>query len=192
MNESIRFGISNIAWPQENEYEAINYSANLGFQGLEIAPVKVFGPLKDVKLDELKKFKKYIDNLSMSIISLQGILYQVENVSLFESIETRANLKESLIQVANIASELGAKACVFGCPTLRDPGKLSLDDSFEIACEFFSSIADIFNKLGTNLCFEANPKVYGCKFCTKTSEALKLVKEVNSSGFRIQIDTRTL
>ena len=41
-------------------------------------------------------------------------------------------------------------------------------------------------------CLEANPIIYNCDYIKKTSEALKLVKKINSEYFKLNIDTGTI
>jgi sugar phosphate isomerase/epimerase len=91
-----------------------------------------------------------------------------------------------------MAGRLGAKACVFGAPRLRDPGELAPEAARTIAVEFLSRIGPIFTAEGAVLAVEPNARRYACRFITNTAEAIDLLDDVNVSGVGLQIDTGTL
>jgi D-psicose/D-tagatose/L-ribulose 3-epimerase len=186
------FAVSNIAWPAEADDEALALLPSLGFNGLEIAPAKVFGDLRTVKEADLNAYRVRVEALDLSIIALQGIVFGVPNVHLFASKEQRDNLKTHLKHIAWIAGVLGAKACVFGAPTLRDPGTAPFDNAQKVAIEFLQDLAPVYREHGTTLCFEANPALYNCRFVTHTEQAFSLVNQVSDAGVKMQLDTGTI
>lgn len=187
-----RFSISNIAWPADADDEAVGRAAECGFEGIELAPMKVFGPLEDCPKQRLADYRNKLADLGLAIPALQAILFGVQDCELFRSGETRTRLARHLRLVAEIAGALGAKACVFGAPTLRDPGDLDPAASIGIAVNFFADIAGAYEDAGTALAFEANPPHYKCRFVTETPQAIQLVQAVGRAGFRLQIDTGTV
>jgi sugar phosphate isomerase/epimerase len=101
-------------------------------------------------------------------------------------------MMDRLRRVAEIAGALGARASVFGAPTLRDPGALALEEALAIAEAFLRAIAPDYSAHGVQLCFEANPPIYQCRFVTRTEEAFELVERVNAPGIALQLDTGTI
>ncbi len=184
--------ISNIAWPADADDEAIKLAAELGFSGIELAPSKVFGPLDSVSVTALQHYRDKLNSHGLAISALQAILFGVSDSYLFRSQEARARLAQRLSRVAEVAGALGAQACVFGSPSLRDPGDLEADKAMGIAAAFFTDVAPHFAERGTLLAFEANPPLYGCRFVTGTSEAIALVEMVASPGFGLQLDVGTV
>lgn len=184
--------ISNIAWPIEEDARALTLVADLGFAGVELAPRKVFGPLDEVSTQAVRRYREDLAARGLSVSALQAILFGVEDAHLFRDERSRSSLRSHLIRVAEVAGELGARACVFGSPALRDPGDLSPERALDSAVEFFAALAPRFATAGTQLAFEANPPLYGCRFVTRTREALELVRRVDTEGFALQIDTGTL
>jgi sugar phosphate isomerase/epimerase len=91
-----------------------------------------------------------------------------------------------------MAARLGARACVFGAPRLRDPGDLKPEHARTIAVDFLRRIGSIYASEGTTLSFEPNARHYACRFITTTTEAIDLMKEVNAPGVGLQIDTGTV
>jgi len=186
-----KVAISNIAWPQEHNREALALCKDLGFTGIEIAPAKTFVDWPQ-RIPDVHGFNKIIVEHGFSVVALQAIIFGVEGVELFVSDDTRSRLADELRKVASLAESLGAHACVYGAPRSRDPGLLCFEAAREIAVEFFSSIAPIFESKGTCLAFEANDASYGCRFITRTAEAIDLVRRVARPGIRVQIDTGTI
>jgi sugar phosphate isomerase/epimerase len=187
-----KLAISNFAWPASADAEAIALAARLGFTGIEVAPAKIFGPLDGVNLSALKDYGKELAAVGLAVPALQGILFGVPDVHLFRSERERSRLAASLRRVAEIASVLGAGACVFGAPSLRDPGDMPYATAKVEAVRFFRAIGQAFEDVGAALCFEANPAVYGCTFITGTREAFDLVREIDHPGIKLQLDTGTI
>jgi sugar phosphate isomerase/epimerase len=187
-----RLSISNIAWPATDDRKALDLAAKLRFDGVELAPGKVFGDLSQIPLGAVHAYRGEVGDRGLSVSALQSLLFGVQDVHLFESAASRERMASHLKRIAEIAGALGARACVFGSPTLRDPGTLSLDTACKIAEEFLHTIAPDYAAQGVELCFEANPRLYQCKFATHTEEAFNLVERVNAPGIALQLDTGTM
>ena len=95
-------------------------------------------------------------------------------------------------KVARLAGVLGAGACVYGAPRSRDPGDLTPTQAWDEAVSFLRQVGPIFAGEGSALAFEANAQRYGCRFVTTTSEAVALVREADTPGIGLQIDTGTI
>ena len=187
-----RVSISNIAWPAEQDDEALMLVRDLGFSGVELAPRKVFGPLDQVSEATLRAYRERCAAVGLAIPALQGLLFGVDGPALFGDDAGRDILRTALTDVARTARVLGAHACVFGAPKLRDPGAMDPAQAFDLAARFFRDVGAIYADEGTVLTFEANAQAYGCRFVTRTQEAIDFVTAVDSPGIRLQIDTGTM
>jgi sugar phosphate isomerase/epimerase len=184
--------ISNIVLPDGvSDPAACAVFSRMGYSGIEIAPGKSV-PGWPVAPTQLSETRATIEGEGLRIVAMQGILFGISGVALFGAEGARARLRDHLAKVARVAGALGAGACVFGAPGVRDPGDLTPDAAFRIAADFFGYLAPLFAEEGTTLAFEANAPVYGCKFATTTREALDLVKAIDHPGVRLQIDTGTV
>jgi sugar phosphate isomerase/epimerase len=183
--------ISNIAWPQAADAEALAFIRNLGFTGVELAPGKSVPGWPEAPRD-LAELRRMLADHGFTVAALQAVLFGMKDVELFASPDSRERLFDHLVKVARLAGELGASACVFGAPRQRDPGEFPPAEAEAIAIAFFTRLAPIFANEGTTLAFEANAARYGCRFVTRTSQAIDLVRRVDHPGFRVQIDTGTI
>lgn len=184
--------ISNLAWPAQEDDAALTLAAELGFDGIELAPAKVFGDLGTVGPDRIATYRRRLAGMGLAVPALQGLLFGVSGVHLFADVESRARMAAHLRRVAAIAGDLGAGACVFGAPALRDPGTLPPADAHAIAVDFLRGLAPHFAAAGSRLCFEASPARYGCRFVTSTQQAFVLVDAVDAAGIALQFDTGTV
>lgn len=187
-----RTSISNIAWPADHDGEAIDLVAELGFDGVELAPAKVLGPLAEARSADIARYRDMLRARGLAVSALQAILFGATDAHLFRGEAERSRLAERLARVAEVAGELGARACVFGSPGLRDPGDLPADEALRVAVDFFGSVATTFARHGTTLAFEANPPIYDCRFVTRTPDAIELVRRVDAPGFALQLDMGTV
>jgi sugar phosphate isomerase/epimerase len=184
-------GISNLAWPPDAWRDALRLVRESGLDAIEVAPFDFFKTW-DADDDAVRALRDEIAGAGMTCAAMQGILYQAPHVHLFTSTEARAALRAHLARVARFAELLGASACVFGAPKLRDPGELPAAQAWDIAVDFFRAVAPVFADYGAAIAFEANARLYGCRFVTTTREAVELVTAVDHPGCGLQIDTGTL
>lgn len=183
--------VSNIAFPAGELDAAIILLGRLGVRAIEIAPYNVFGRW-DVSVSDIGTFHRILVERGMHCPALQGIVYNAGAAHLFSSAEAREALYLHLVSVARMAGLLGAKACVFGAPKLRDPGALSELQAKSVAADFFRRIGPVFASEGSTLAFEPNARRYGCRFIVTTQEAMDFLDEVDVPGIGLQIDTGTV
>lgn len=185
------FGVSNIAWPADQWTNAIGVLCAHKVTEVEIAPFNVWKRW-DVSDEEIRTLRSEINDSGLACTALQGLLFGVPNVHLFASDESRRELFTHLQKIARMAETLGAKACVFGAPKQRDPGELPAADAWNTAVDFFRRAAKVFADHGSAIAFEANARLYGCRFIVTTREAASFVVEVDHVGCGLQIDTGTM
>jgi sugar phosphate isomerase/epimerase len=185
------FGVSNIAWPASELGPALELLQDTDCTAVEIAPFNVFGRWSAIG-DDARRLRETIEDRGLVCSALQGILFGVPDVKLFQDETSRERLVRHLEAVADLAGLLGAKACVFGAPKQRDPGDLAPAQAWDIAVTTLRRVGPAFAAHGAALAFEANARRYGCRFVTTTAEASRLVADVDTPGLGVQIDTGTL
>ena len=62
----------------------------------------------------------------------------------------------------------------------------------QVSFEFFHSLGDYAFKHETCIGMEANPTIYNTNFVNTTSEALALIKSIDSKGFKLNLDLGTM
>lgn len=187
-----RRAVSNIAWPAAEDDRALGLVRDLGFAGVEVAPLKILGALDREAADRAHRYREALASRGLTICALQGVMFGLNGASLFGDAASIDRFRDRLLHIAEIAEAFGAGACVFGAPLLRDPGDLGAADASRHAAEILRPLGEAFAARGVTLCIEANPAAYGCRFLTRTDQAAEFVAALAHEGIRLQLDTGTM
>ena len=189
----MKLSISNIAWGLENDNAVYALMKKYGFTGLEIAPTRVFPDNPYLRLNEAKEWMLSLRNeYGLCIPSMQSIWYG-KTERIFANAEERASLIRYTKQAIDFAETIECKNLVFGCPKNRTvPENMSYSTANSIAVEFFKEVGDYAASHNTVIGMEANPVIYNTNFINDTASALKLIDEVDSDGFRLNLDVGTM
>lgn len=185
----MKLSISNIAWDQKNDKEIYCYMKQLGIEGLEIAPTRIFPDNPYERLEKAKIWKRDLAlNYGFEIPSMQSIWYGRQE-QLFGSNEERQILIDYTKKAIDFAEAIGCKNLVFGCPKNRNvsDGQNSLQ-----AVPFFKEIGDYAYLHHTVIGMEANPTIYNTNYINDTAAAIDLIKQINSKGFLLNLDLGTM
>jgi len=185
----MKLSISNIGWPSELDNYMYEYLNEKEFEGIEIAPTKIFpvNPYENISAAEIfanELKKKY----GLIISSMQSIWYgKTENI--FDSECERRELVDYTKKAIDFASIMHCNNVVFGCPKNRNIDDIS---KLSIALRFFEEIGEYAKYKNTVIAIEPNPTIYNTNFINETSQAFDVVKKVASGGFKVNIDTGTI
>jgi len=185
----MKLSISNIAWSKNEDEAVYELMKNYGFSGLEIAPTRLienhpYEYLSDA-LQIVNSIKRKYD---LDIASIQSILFG-RTETLFGAESERKVLIHYLKMAIGFAAGLRCYNLVFGSPKNRIIEK---NEDYGEAVSFFQEIATNAVIYNTVVSIEPNPSIYGTNFINRTEEAVQLVKDVNSKGFRVNLDFGTM
>lgn len=185
----MKLSISNIAWDSSKDFEVYKFMEKHKFSGLEIAPTKLIGDKPYDRLNEAAELAKELKSqYNLEICSMQSILYgRTENI--FDGTEKQKILTHYLFKAIDFAAAISCGNLVFGCPKNR---YMTKEEDYEVAVNFFSVLAKYALEKGSVISIEANPSMYGTNFINYTKEAVKIVKDVNSKGFKVNLDFGTI
>lgn len=185
----MNLSISNIAWDEKNDEPIYILLKKLGYNGVEIAPTRIF-PIEPYKnINEAKAWKKELNNkYGLNISSMQSIWFGRQE-KIWGTNEERQALLNYTKEAIDFASVIECKNLVFGCPRNR---VIPNGADINIAISFFREIGDYASQKGTVIGMEANPPIYNTNFINDTPAALNLIKEVDSDGFRLNLDIGTM
>lgn len=179
---------SHIAWPPDEEANALVFLRDLGLDEIEVAPLRAFGdPLAATESQVRERAAEYREQ-GFKIGSFQALLFGTEGLELFGPEESVQRMKSVLIAVGRIAGWAGAGPMVFGSPKNRLRGSLSHAEAVLQAAVFFREVGDACAAAGSCLVIEANPEAYGADFCTRLEQAAELVEATGSPGFGLHVD----
>lgn len=185
----MKLSISNIAWDNEWNNQVFGMMKACNFEGLEIAPTKIFPENPYNKLQEANIWSKQLKEAHGLVVpSMQSIWYG-RTEHLFGTEDEREALSSYTKKAIDFAASIGCKNLVFGCPKNR-----SYEDeiSLQYAIPFFKEIGEYATEKGTVIGMEANPSIYNTNYINDTLSALELIKQVDSSGFKLNLDVGTM
>ena len=185
----MKLSISNIAWDSENDKKVYELMKKYSYEGLEIAPTKIFFENPYEKLEKAEVWKKDLnDKYGFKISSMQSIWYGKKE-RLFGTDEERKELQNYTEKAIDFAKIIECKNLVFGSPKNRN---LEENENPGKAKEFFKSIGEYAFKNNTVIGMEANPIIYNTNYINDTKSALELIKTVDSRGFLLNLDIGTV
>ena len=184
----MKLSISNIAWSFEEDEMMYSFLKQVGFDGLEIAPTRIFIDNPYDKKQEALAFKANLQKkYNLEICSLQAICFG-KNEAIFGSELERNTIKNYVKQAIDFAKTINCKNLVFGSPKNRIIG----EGQEEIAKAFFSDLAHYSEDNNTVLAIEPNPEIYGTNFLNTTQQTLDFVSAIPNKGLKVNIDLGTM
>lgn len=186
----MKLSISNIGWEIHEDKEVFELIQRYGFEGIELAPPKIFKDPANATDKEIRDYLSYINMYGFKFPAMQSLLFGKPELKIFD--DSRGDTLEYLKKIIELAQKLDVKVLVFGSPKNRFIGDMPKDEAKKIAIDFFKELGEYAHSKERCFCIEPNAKEYGCDFITNTDEAIKLVKEVSSKGFRLHIDSAVM
>lgn len=185
----MKLSVSNIGWREEQDSEVLAWMREYGYSGLEIAPTRIFPENPYNKLTEAKRWAEKIkDDYDFTIPSIQSIWFgRKENI--FGAEEERRVLIAYTQKAIDFAERIGCKNLVFGCPRNRN---LPVGVDAGTAVAFFRELGDYAAAHHTVIGMEANPPIYNTNYINDTASAFRLIAEVDSKGFQLNLDLGTV
>jgi len=187
----MKLSISNIAWASKDDTQVYELMHTYGFTGLDIAPSRIWPDPTIVTKEDVTNFLAILAQQGFQLAGIQSLLYQQPDHTIFHDAVARANTLAALKHMIDLGSWLGASALVFGSPKNRNMGEPTAA-KWQIAREFFAELGAYAATQGTCFCLEPNPTLYDSDFLTTTADAFALVREINVSGLRVNVDAGTI
>lgn len=185
----MKLAISNIAWVKENDSEIYSFIRENYYSAIEIAPTRVIeqNPYDDLNIAK-EYMKKMKEEYKLEICSMQSILFG-KTERLFGTCDERRILMDYTKTAIDFANAIECKNLVFGSPKNR---VIENEKEYYLAVEFFRELGEYALNKNTVLAIEANPKIYKTNFINTTEEAIRIVRDVDSIGFRVNLDLGTI
>ena len=181
----MKLSISNIGWGPEQDATVYDLMKKYGYSGLEIAPSRIFPAAPYDRPEDAGKWSLDLKNRhGFSIPSMQSIWFGREE-TIFGPAEEREFLLEYTKKAIDFAAAVGCGNLVFGCPRNR---RLPESADPKPAVAFFKEMGEYAAAKGTVIGMEANPPIYNTNYINDTKAALRLIEEVGSDGFKLNLD----
>lgn len=177
-------------WPIERVFRT---AAELGYDGVEIAPFTLAESVEDISGERRKEIVQAAKSNGIEIVGLHWLLVKPPGMYINHPDETiRRRTRDYLDSLIRFGGDLGGRILVFGSPKQRNVYEgLTYAQAWGYARETFSHGAEIAKDAGVYLCIEALGK-RETDFINTITEAVRMVNEVGKPHFRAMIDIKAI
>ncbi len=184
----MRLAVSNLAWGPELQAPALDLLAQMGVDGVEVAPTRIAG-WNDITPALLRRFRDDLAAAGLRASSLQAIFFGRPDAQLLGDAAAFARMCEHTRRVSEIALELGAAVAVFGAPRNRARGDMPAEQAFSLAVERLRALGDITAPAGLTLGMEPVPAHYHGDFLMRAGETMDIVRAADHPAIRLHLDS---
>lgn len=182
----MKLSISNIAWAAEHDAEMYQYLKDAGFNGLEIAPTRIYPEAPYDKLSEARDWAAGLkEKYGLVVPSMQSIWYG-HTEKIFGDKKDRQILIDYTKKAVLFAEAIGCGNLVFGNPKNRDTEDVAA--IMPIAIDFFKEIGDYAAEHNTVIALEPNPTIYNTRFMNYMEQAVEMAYKSSSNGIKVNVD----
>lgn len=185
----MKLSISNLAWNSCDDQKVYAYLRKKGFDGIEIAPTKIFSssPYSHIK-EAIEYFSGIKSEFGLEVSSMQSIWYGQQG-NIFNSEDERIQLRDYTYSAVDFASAIKCENLVFGNPKARNKNEDSRDEE---AYTFFRQISDYAYSHETCIALEPNPVIYNTNFINRTVDAFDFCRLSGCEHLTVNVDLGTI
>jgi len=176
-------------WPIEKVFR---YAAQLGYDGVEIAPYTLADSVTDISQKQRKAIRRAAEESGIEIVGLHWLLVKPEGLYINHPDEIiRIRTQEYIEALIHFCADIGGKVLVHGSPHQRT----ILDgwdsrQAWDHAKETFKVCLE--TALKRNVVYGIEPLARAnTNFINTVEEALLLVKEIRHPNFKMVFDCRS-
>lgn len=186
----MKFAVSNIALPAFEHTTELAQLSEIGIEGLEVAPSRVWRDTwRGLKSQDVSNYKKLVESKGLRIIGLHSLFFDHADLGLFKNKELREETLAFMTFLSCICRDLGGTTLIYGGGRKR--WNLPLESAFVEAIEFFNELCFQIKDHGTIYCFEPlGPN--DTDFINLVSDSIRVVETVRSPSLRVQLDAKAL
>ena len=165
-------------------------AAELGYDGLEIAPFTLGPEPHRLPAAECRRLRRVVEDAGLRVVGLHWLLVTPEGLSITDpDPEVRRRTAEVLEGLVELCADLGGRVMVHGSPKQRalPPGE-DPDVVRRRACALLAGVAERAGRLGVTYCLEPLGR-HEDAFATTVAEAAALVEATGVPALRTMIDT---
>lgn len=169
------------------------FSAGLGYTGMELAPFTLAGRIGDVPQETRAEYRKIAEDHGLQIIGLHWLLAKTEGLHLTTSDSAvRKATSDYLIELGQACADFGGTLMVFGSPFQRNLEEgMTTEQAMANAAEVFKAALPAFADRGVEICMEPlTPKE--TDFINTCAQASELIQMVGEANFTLHQDVKAM
>ncbi len=176
-------------WPIEKIFK---YAAQLGYDGVEIAPFTLADSITEISQEKRKSIRRAAEKNGIEIIGLHWLLVKPEGLSINHPDEfIRIETQEYMEALIHFCADIGGKVLIHGSGHQRKVHeKCTFMDAWGWARETFEACLETARKRNVMYCIEPLTRA-STNFINTVDEALRMVKEIRHPNFKMVFDCQS-
>ena len=177
-------------WEWERQCQ---FSAEVGYTGLEVAPFTLAPRITDVAPETLATMKQQAADHGLSIIGLHWLLAKTEGLHLTTTDQAMRDATAAYLgDLAKACHALGGNVLVFGSPPQRNLEEdVSTEQAMQHAAEVFRKAMPVLGDYDVNLCMEPLT-TNETDFINTCADAVELMAMVDHPNFILHQDVKAM
>jgi len=189
----MKFAICNETFEDWKQDDAFDCIAELGYQGVEIAPFTIANDVRDVPVEGRRRLRKLAEDAGLQVTGLHWLLAKTTGLHLTSpDPSVRQRTADYVIELIHFCADLGGGVMVFGSPRQRDlVDGISFDQGIEFAAEVFRSTMPAAAQRKVTIAFEPLARKE-TNFMNTADQAVRLIEAVAHPNFRLHLDVKAM
>jgi sugar phosphate isomerase/epimerase len=189
----MRYAICNETFEGWEHPRVCRVVADLGYQGLELAPFTLAPRITDVSQDRRRQLRLQAEEFGLTIIGLHWLLAKTEGLQLTAADPAvRRRTADYLVELARCCRDLGGDLLVFGSPAQRRiPAGATGAQAADYAADTFRQALPGIADCGVRLCLEplSPPEA---DFINTCAEAVELLDRIKHPNLCLHLDVKAM
>ncbi|MFB3816481.1 MAG: sugar phosphate isomerase/epimerase family protein [Candidatus Methylomirabilales bacterium] len=176
-------------WPVER---AVAYAAELGYDGVEIAPFTLADAPAAISAARRREIRRAAEQHGIAIAGLHWLLVKPEGLSINgPDAAVRARTQAHMRELIHLCADLGGRVLIHGSPDQRSvPQGGDFEEAWRRARETFEACLPAAQERGVVYCIEPLTRQV-TNFINTVAQADRLVREIDHPAFRLMVDCRS-
>src|SRR5438067_4174884 len=189
----MRYAICNETFESWDHGRVCRLVADLGYEGLELAPFTLAPRITDVTPEQRRTLRRQAGDCGLSVIGLHWLLAKTEGLQITSpDAGVRRRTADYLVELARACRDLGGDLMVFGSPAQRRiPAGATRAQAADWAVDTFRRAAPGIGDAGVKLCLEplSPPEA---DFINTCAEANDILARVDHPSFVLHLDVKAM
>ncbi|NLY30643.1 MAG: sugar phosphate isomerase/epimerase [Firmicutes bacterium] len=189
----MKFAICNELFEGWEFARTVECVAQVGYQGIELAPFTFADSVVDISRAERREIRKTAEAAGLQIVGLHWLLTKPEGLHLMHPDKAvREKTVDYLLRLVEFCADVGGTVMTFGSPNQRTilPG-VSRETALTLAVEGLQICGETARSHGVMICLEALPPAQ-TNFLNTNAEVRALVRAVDHPNVQMMIDVKSM
>lgn len=189
----MRYAICNETFEGWDHGRVCRKVAELGYEGLELAPFTLAPRITDVTAAQRRTLRQQAEDCGLRIIGLHWLLAKTEGLQLTAAdAGVRQRTADYLVELARCTRDLGGELMVFGSPAQRRvPAGATKTQATDYAVDTFRRALPGIAQTGIKVCLEplSPPEA---DFINTIAEANEILQRIDHASFVLHLDVKAM